>query len=71
MNAKQHVCRDFRPDETCGYVCVECGAFLVDDDEDEDYEDDVTCPVCYGTGFLEENVGDCDYCDGEGYLWWR
>lgn len=65
-----HKCATFRPDDvTDDYVCVECGGHLMDDEEDFE-DDDLTCPVCHGTGYLEENLGDCDYCDGEGYLWW-
>lgn len=45
--------------------------WYADDDFDDDggYEDN-TCPFCYGTG-QDWDLTPCDYCDGEGYLWWR
>lgn len=43
-----------------------------DDYDDEDYNDDdddsKPCPVCGGDGYLEENCGDCDFCEGTGWI---
>lgn len=37
-----------------------------------DFDDDPSvpdCPICGGTGW--DIDAPCDYCDGEGYLWWQ
>jgi hypothetical protein len=39
------------------------------DDDDEQIGD--TCPECNGTGLDKwESFRPCDYCAGEGYVWW-
>lgn len=52
---------------------------VIDDDasQDDGYDEDGfplnrTCPHCNGTGGDPWNDGitPCEYCDGEGYLWW-
>lgn len=38
----------------------------------DESEQDLTCPVCAGTGGDPWNDGilPCEHCDGEGYLWY-
>lgn len=61
-------------DKNCDYYrCGKCGAFVDPQNNYEDFDDhDLTCPECGGTGGnkWDDGVTDCDYCDGEGYLWW-
>lgn len=60
----------FRMDEKRqAWVCVECGAIEIDDDDD-DYHESQQCPQCRGTG-QDWDFGECDYCDGMGYKWWE
>lgn len=39
-------------------------------DYDDDYEPDVVCPRCHGTGMFWDGPEACDHCDGMGYEWW-
>lgn len=43
---------------------------LSDFDDDHGY---ATCPECDGTGDnkWDDGITPCDYCNGEGYLWWE
>jgi DNA-directed RNA polymerase subunit RPC12/RpoP len=67
-----HECRYFKPsDDGNQYVCVDCGAMLIEQYEDADdyYRGDV-CPECGGSGLDRyESFRECDNCFGEGYLW--
>ena len=53
-------------------VPVESNDYPTDYEYDDDGYEDHTCPVCDGTGGDPWNDGitPCDYCDGEGCLWW-
>lgn len=50
----------------------ECACHVDDKDLGDDGEEDLTCPHCSGTGGepLDDGITPCEYCDGEGYLWW-
>ena len=39
--------------------------YWADEDCNED-EPDLTCPVCKGSGMDETGIFDCENCDGEG-----
>jgi len=52
------------------YVCCNCGQMINPDEHGPDA--DRECPECGGTGEnkWDDGITACDYCDGEGYLWW-
>ena len=49
-----------------------CACDVDDSDLGPDGEEDLTCPHCSGTGGepLDDGITPCEYCDGEGYLYW-
>mgnify|MGYP001168822963 CR=1 FL=1 len=50
----------------------DCTCYVDDTDLGDDGEEDLTCPHCSGTGGepLDDGITPCEYCDGEGYLYW-
>lgn len=47
--------------------------FELEFDDGDRSGDDRTCPACSGTGGdpMNDYILPCEYCDGEGYLWWE
>jgi hypothetical protein len=50
------------------WYCVDCGLEVEETYEIETV--DKWCPECGGGGFADDGIGDCDYCGGDGVVWW-
>lgn len=66
-------CTTFRfSEEQQQWVCSVCGTVPDSDpfEDNENYSDPI-CPHCHGSGVHWDGPELCEWCDGEGYEWWR
>lgn len=67
--------QDLTSEEMGGLICFTCAndeamREWIEDAEGEDQHGD-TCPECGGSGVDKwESFRECEYCQGEGYVWW-